>query len=340
MFHSGQRLATAFVLAVAATLAVAVAPSWATYHGKNGRIAFRRYFNNDHSKSAIFTVNPDGTGQTQITHPPKGSVDDQPDWSPDGSLIAFTRCPNNGACAVYTVHADGSGLKRLSPVCSGVPPNCEDDANVTFLPDGKHVAFTRASGNDKHFQDGNDQIQHSDVVVSDLNGGNRRIVLSSGEYKADYNFAYFSPDGKRFVYEHANSPLSKPAHTSALFVANSDGSGDHRITPWSLDAGDNPDWSPDGQWILFRTHVNTDKNSSIEIIHPDGTGRKQLANYGPNANMRSATFSPDGKWIVLATNKGKGNSNPAVYVMQIDANHLQLVTHSKLWDSAADWGTG
>lgn len=325
--------------ASAVTLAIAATPSNATYHGKNGLIAFRRYFNDDHSKSAIFTINPDGSGQTQITHPPKGSVDDQPDWSPDGSLIAFTRCPNNGACAVYLVNADGTGLKRLSTVCAGNPPACEDDADVTFLPDGKHVAFTRASGNIKHFKDGSDQIQHSDVVVSDLNGGNRRVVLSSGEYKADYNFAYFSPDGKRFVYEHSNSPLSKPAHTAALFVAGSDGSGDHRITPWSLDAGDNPDWSPDGKWILFRTHVGSDKNCSIDIIHPDGTGLKQLANYGAAANMRSATFSPDGKWIVFATNRGKGSSNPAVYIMQADGSHLQLVTHSKLWDSAADWGS-
>jgi len=56
--------------------------------------------------------------------------------------------------------------------------------------------------------------------------------------------------------------------------------------------------------------------------------------------MRSATFSPDGKQIVFATNRGKGNSNPAVYVMHADGTHLQLVTQSKLWDSAADWGTG
>src|SRR5262249_28144504 len=161
--------------------------------------------------------------ETQITHPPKGLFDDQPDWSADGSLIAFTRCPaNNGSCAVYTVRADGSGLKRLSPRCppKAVPPKCEDDANVTFLPDAQHVAFTRASGNIKHGS-GWDQIQHSDVVVADLNGKGARVVLRSGEYQADYNFAYFSPDGSRFVYEHSNSPLAKPPHVAALYVAKS-----------------------------------------------------------------------------------------------------------------------
>jgi len=341
MFDLRHRIVIAGVLAgvVGATLAVAVAPSRATYHGKNGLIAFRRYFNDAHNKSAIFTINPDGTGEKRITHAPNRTFDDQPDWSPDGSLIAFTRCPvNSGACAVYTVHADGSGLKRLSPPCPShaIPPKCEDDGNVTFLPDGKHVVFTRASGNIKHGS-GWDQIQHSDLVVSDLNGGNRHVVLGSGEYQADYNFAYYSPDGKRFVYEHSDSPLAKPPHIAGLFVANSDGSGDHRIAPWALDAGDNPDWSPDGRWILFRTHVSTDTNCSIDIIHPDGTGLKQLANFGAKANVRSATFSPDGKWIVLATDRGKGG-NPAVYVMRTDGSDLHQISHSKYWDSAVDWG--
>src|SRR5689334_421553 len=140
MFKARRRtVAVAAALAAAAVaLAVSAAPSQATYHAKNGRIAFRRYFDQNHQVSAIYTINIDGTSEQRITHAPKGSVDDQPDWSPDGSLIAFTRCPANAACAVYLMHADGTGLKRLTPVCNGIPPKCEDDGNVTFLPDGKH----------------------------------------------------------------------------------------------------------------------------------------------------------------------------------------------------------
>jgi TolB protein len=341
MFHVRRRtlLVAAAIGAVAATLAVGAGPSHATYRGKNDGIAFRRYFNDAHNKSAIFTINPDGSGETRITHAPNGTFDDQPDWSPDGSLIAFTRCPvNNGSCAIYIVYADGSGLKRLSPPCPlhAIPPKCEDDANVTFLPDGKHVVFTRASGNIKHGKDW-DQIQHSDLVITDLSGGERQVVLASKPYQADYNFAYFSPDGKRFVYEHADSHLAKPANAKALFVANSNGTGDHRITPWSLDAGDNPDWSPDGNWILFRTQIDADKNSNIAIIHPDGTGFRQLTHFTGAVNMRSATFSPDGQSVVFASDLAKGG-NPAVYVMRLDGTHLQRVSHSKLWDSAVDWG--
>ncbi len=339
MFNARRRAVAVAVLAAAAVaLAVSAAPSQATYHGKNGRIAFRRYFDKDHQISAIFTINIDGTAEQRITHAPKGSVDDQPDWTPDGSLIAFTRCPANAACAVYLMHADGTGLKPITPVCNGIPPKCEDDSNVTFLPDGKHIVYTRASGLDKHFKDGSDQIQHSDLVVSDLTGGTKQVVLGSAPYQADYNFAYYSPDGKRFVYEHANSHLGKPADAKALFVADASGTGDHRITPWSLDAGDNPDWSADGKWIVFRTQVDADKGSNIAIIHPDGTGFRQLTHFAGAVNMRSATFSPDGQWIVFASDLGKGG-NPAVYIMRLDGSGVQRVTHQKLWDSAVDWGT-
>lgn len=339
MLTNRRRMAAAAAIAAALVpLTIAVAPSQATYPGKNGRIAFRRYFDSGHRLSAIFTINVDGSGERRVTHAPKGLVDDQPDWSPNGSLLVFSRCVPDGPCAVYTVHADGSRLRRLSPPCprGAMPPKCEDDGNVSFLPDGKHVVFTRASGHIKHGMDW-DQIQHSDLVVSDLKGKNRRVVLGSKPYQGDYNFAAYSPDGRRFVYEHANSALATPRNRRALFVATSNGKGDHRITPWALDGGDNPDWSPDGKWIVFRTRIESDTNSNIAIVHPDGTGLQQLTHFKFAVNMRSATFSPDGQWIVFATDRAKG-ANPAVYIMRTDGSELQQVSHSKLWDSATDWG--
>ena len=67
-------------------------------------------------------INPDGTGEQQLTHPPDGVVDNHPDWSPDGSRIAFEQCSTR--CETWVMKADGSGAKRLGPNCEGLdPPN-------------------------------------------------------------------------------------------------------------------------------------------------------------------------------------------------------------------------
>ena len=39
---------------------------------RNGQIVFRRYFDPEQTKAAIFKMNPDGSHVSQITHPPQG----------------------------------------------------------------------------------------------------------------------------------------------------------------------------------------------------------------------------------------------------------------------------
>src|SRR5215208_7177267 len=69
----------------------------------DGLIAFRRYLDLDLTKSAIFTMYPNGSHIRQITHPPEGFSDDFPAWSPDGTKIAFHR-------SCRPSHCDGSRI--------------------------------------------------------------------------------------------------------------------------------------------------------------------------------------------------------------------------------------
>src|SRR3954447_2597062 len=108
-------------------------PTW----GTNGRIAFVR-------AGDLWTMNPDGSGQTQLTSGPGNDV--EPNWSPDGQKIVFSSnrdepgadCIGPFRChyEIYTINANGTGLTRLT-----TRPNHQDIAPV-YSPDGRKIAWT------------------------------------------------------------------------------------------------------------------------------------------------------------------------------------------------------
>jgi len=56
-------------------------------------------------------MNADGSGQTRLTY--NMATDQSPDWSPDGSKIAFYS-NRDGNYEIYVMNADGSGQTRLT----------------------------------------------------------------------------------------------------------------------------------------------------------------------------------------------------------------------------------
>src|SRR5687768_8238890 len=145
---------SACLIAALAALALP-AESWAAFPGMNGKIAFVCGSNVD-----ICTMNPDGTGQVNLTNNP--ATEQNPTWSPDGTRIAFDSGPQ-GAERIVVINADGTGRVQV-----GSPPHyarypswsadgtrlsaiwcCpeDDDEIATFdATDGSDVAFEYASG--------------------------------------------------------------------------------------------------------------------------------------------------------------------------------------------------
>jgi TolB protein len=336
---SGSFIALTLLPGVAAAgIGLVVNSAQATAPGKNGRIAFKRYIDSGHSTGALFTIDASGRRERQITRPRAGVLDDQPDWSPDGSLLVFHRCAPDAPCAIYTVKPDGSDLTQLSPHCTAdtlVAAQCEDGEGASFLPDGQRVVYTRSTGKERHFPNWN-QIEHSDIVVRGVNGAKPRVLIRSRPFAGDYEAPLFSPGGSQFVYVRANSPLAKPALKHALFVVRAHGGGQRRITPWALDAGDSPDWSPNGRLIVFRSPASSFEGSQVYVVRPDGTGLRQLTRFKAGTIVLSYSFSPDGKWITFAKS-GRGGE-PDVFVMRANGTQIRPVTGSAPWDSAPDWG--
>lgn len=315
------------LLALTASLATATTP------GPNGEIAFRRYLAPDRTNGAIFTIAPDGTGELQLTMPPRQFSDDFPDFASDGSFVAFQRCRQG--CAIYTVRANGSRLTRVSgaPACRGRGARrfCRESSYPAVSPNGRRIAFVRAFGRIR-----DDLIDHVGIYTMRADGSHVRRVTLPRTRTAEDNEPQWSPDGRRIVFVRENI-TAKPAGGQAVFVVNANGTGLRRVTPWKLRAGDGPDWSPDGKRILFRSPETDDfLNSNLFTIRLDGGGLRQITHPAKDTKVFSASFSPDGTSITLGLSGIDGEAD--VFRIGVDGSGLTALTRTASRDSAPDWG--
>ena len=126
-------------------------------------------------KSQIFTMNADGSSVTNISGTDHRS-DCYPDWSPDGTRIAFEANGN-----VITMNVDGSGR---TVVCPGYRPS--------WSPDGQMIAFERG-----HYYDRR-------IFVADADGSN--VEQLTGSSRPIEQQAAFSPDGTMVAFTRRKYP--------------------------------------------------------------------------------------------------------------------------------------
>jgi TolB protein len=316
------------------TVATATAVAHRTGGLPAGRIAFRRFLDEAQTQSAVFTVHADGSGEHQITHPPAGTTDDQPDWSPDGKLIAFERCSDATGCQAFTVAANGGPPRQVHVRCR-VGGACDVSAPA-WTPDGRLVVVL-AQGRER-VNGGVHQIQQSSLELLDLANRTQRTILKRTHWAGDFVAPAVSADARTVVYTRANSWLTEPSGAASLYTVGIDGSGNRRITPWSLGGGDHPAFSPTGS-ILFRSYEDQEtRQSQFMTVRADGTGLRQLSRFPDGTQVLSASYSADGRWIVYAGGGADGNAD--LYLMRADGSGSRPLMRTSAWDSAPDWGPG
>jgi TolB protein len=196
----------------------------------------------------IQIVRLNGTARRTLTTGTDRDIDAQ--WSPDGTLLSFTRIPPEGDfdwhnAWIWTVRPDGSDPRPLAPGLDG-----------RWSPDGTKLVLDAAT----------DQ-GYSDLFVVDADGTGRRQLTATPQAE---EAAGWSPDGKKILFTR----FWLSGRGSDVFVMNADGSNERRLT-FTRGFDDAGSWSPDGKKILFTNGAVG--SASLLVMNADGSQRHSIS---------------------------------------------------------------
>jgi Tol biopolymer transport system component len=253
------------------------------------------------TNSEIYVMNPDGSGQTNLTKHP--AADGDPQWSPDGTKIAFVSYRENTGVqgAIYVVKADGSGVVGLTGLQNDRP---------RWSPDGSKIAFVSR-------RDGNHEI-----YVMNADGTNQRRLTNNTWIDDD---PAWSPDGTKIAF------FASSSQGRVIKVMNADGSDQKQLVGDIVNGA--PQWSPDGTKIGFPSYRNVAGSDVFEItiVNADGSGLKDLTQ---NAVYKARlTWSPDSQRLAFEGGDASGD----IYAVNSDGSGLINLTNNGLSNDGPRW---
>jgi Tol biopolymer transport system component len=153
---------------------------------------------------SLFVAQLDGSDAVRVND--GASVAWNPEWSPDGTQIAYTG-RTNGVLDIWLVNADGTNRRQLTHVVTD-----EGEAQVpAWSPDGSRLAFQVSRKGEGHLW-----------LVDVATGAAHEIAPHERKYNDE--LPSWFPDGRRLAFQ------SDRTGSMQIWTMNADGSAQRQLT--------------------------------------------------------------------------------------------------------------
>ena len=267
-------------------------------------------------RSIVVTDNPDGKGyglyewsldsglKRQLTAPGNGAEDIFPALSPDGKNLAFVRYTSGGAADVYAGQLGKMNSTRITF-------DDRDVEGLVWTPDGKSIIFSS-------FRSGEHRLWKTS-----LTGGNEIPIAVNGR---DQTEPALSSNGRSLLFTESDVNTS----IWEIPINGNAGSLQTQIID-STRSNDSPQYSPDGQSIVFESYRSGERQ--LWITAKDGSNPTQLTHLS-NVPLGGPRWSPDGRQITFYALVGQ---HKQIFLVDVKTGESQQLITSKFEDRSPNW---
>lgn len=219
---------------------------------------------------------------------PPRDIDTEPDWSPDGSTIAFRH-------RVDEIWLLDLATGQRSYLARGYWP--------TWSPDGRKIAFVW------------DRNIHVIEVLS------KRITrLTDWEWCC---YPAWSPDGTRIAFD-----VPQPIDSAGIWIMNADGTDKTDISVHGTGQWRCPNWSPDGLWIAHTRYTAGEcQKPFVFVMTPTGSSPEQLT-HTCRENRHPRWSPDGQKIAYASISPGASNPATGVWVMNAYGSQQRQLARS------------
>ena len=194
------------------------------------------------------------------------------DIAPDGNRVVL-----EARGEVFSLPAQKGYVQNLTQ-SSGVA-----ERYPAWSPNGKYIAYW------------SDKSGEYELTIRDLSAGNKEKKLTQLGAGFRYNL-YWSPDSRQLAFVDQTMTIS-----IYNMEANTMTRVDQDLTLFEGGLrGWTPSWSPDSRWLAYSRTVDNNNNA---VFFYDTKDEKSTQATSGFYNDLNPTFSPDGKYLFLVTNR-------------------------------------